>query len=125
MGRSSFVLLVLGLLGGGLVCLLVVNTTLAANSMKITNLQQSNAASSEQVQELEQRIAAEQSAAALEKKALRLGMRPDPALVFVDLLSRSIRIAPSSAVTGAVAGGAVAGGGSGAGAGAVVPGHRP
>ena len=35
-GRTSFVMLVLGLLGGGLICLLVVNTTLAANSIRST-----------------------------------------------------------------------------------------
>ena len=41
--RTPFILLVLGLLGGGLVCLLVINTTLAAASFRINALQQSNA----------------------------------------------------------------------------------
>jgi len=90
-GRTSFVLLVLGLLGGGLVCLLVVNTTLAANSIEITNLQQANAAHSQQVQQLEQQVTAAQSAAVLEKEALKLGLRPDPSLTFLDLRTGSVR----------------------------------
>ncbi len=90
-GRTSFVLLVLGLLGGGLVCLLVVNTTLAANSIEITNLQQANAARSQQVQQLEQEVTAAQSAAVIEKEALKLGLRPDPSLVFLDLRTGSVQ----------------------------------
>jgi len=82
--------LLLGLLGGGMVCLLVVNTTLAANSIEISNLQQQNAARSEQVQELQQQVASERSAATIEKEATRLGMRPDTALQFVNLRTKSI-----------------------------------
>jgi hypothetical protein len=85
------VLLVLGLLGGGLVCLLVVNTTLAANSIQISNLQQSNAAKAERVQQLRQEVTTERSASVIEQEAWRLGMRPDPALNFLDLRTRSIR----------------------------------
>jgi hypothetical protein len=82
--------LLLGLLGGGMVCLLVVNTTLAANSLRISDLQQQNAASTEQVQELQQIVASERSAAMIEKEATRLGMRPDTAPLFVDLRTKSI-----------------------------------
>jgi hypothetical protein len=91
LGRTSFVLLVLGLLGGGLVCLLVVNTTLAANSIQIGNLQQANAASTQRAQQLQQQVAADRSAAAIEKEAWRLGMRPDQRLTFLDLHGRAIR----------------------------------
>jgi cell division protein FtsB len=88
--RTSFVLLLLGLLGGGLVCLLVVNTTLAANSIEISNLQQQNAARSQRIEQLQQQIAAERSATTIEKEARRLGMRPDPELIFVNLRTKSI-----------------------------------
>src|SRR5271170_6197401 len=51
--RTPFILLVLGLLGGGLVCLLVINTTLAAGSFRISALQQGNAQASQRVEELQ------------------------------------------------------------------------
>lgn len=100
--RTSFVLLLLGLLGGGLVCLLVVNTTLAANSIKISNLQKQNAVRTEQVQELEQQVATARSAATIAKEARRLGMRPDPELIFINLLAMRIE-APRGAVAAALA----------------------
>jgi cell division protein FtsB len=92
--RTSFVLLLLGLLGGGMVCLLVVNTTLAANSIQIRKLQQQNASVSEQVQELEQQVATARSAPAIQAEARKLGMRPDPHLVFLNLHSKKIVAQP-------------------------------
>jgi hypothetical protein len=94
--RTSFVLLLLGLLGGGMVCLLVVNTTLAANSIQIRNLQQQNANVSEQVQELQQHVAAARSAGAIEHEARKLGLRPDPHLVFINLHSKRIVAQPGN-----------------------------
>lgn len=88
--RTSFVLLLLGLLGGSLVCLLVVNTTLDANSITISNLQKTNTAASERVQQLEQQVASASSAATIAKEARRLGMRPDPELMFINLRTRKI-----------------------------------
>src|SRR6185436_5419083 len=38
--RTRFVFLIVGLLGGGLLCLLMINTVLAAGAFKITALQQ-------------------------------------------------------------------------------------
>jgi hypothetical protein len=78
-------LLVLGLLSGGLVCLLLINTTLAAASFQISNLQQSNAAAAQRVQELQWQVAAEQSPSSIEQRALRLGLRIQPVLNFIDL----------------------------------------
>jgi hypothetical protein len=78
-------------------CLLVVNTTLAANSIEISDLQHQNAARTEQVQQLQQLVAVERSAAMIEKEARRLGMRPDPALIFVDLRTKSIEGPPGIA----------------------------
>lgn len=83
-------LLLLGLLGGGMVCLLVVNTTLAANSLQIQQLQQTNARVSGQIQELEQQVATARSAPTIQQEARKLGLRPDPHLVFIDLHSKKI-----------------------------------
>ena len=94
--RTSFVLLLLGLLGGGMVCLLVVNTTLAANSIQIRILQQTNANVSEQVQELAQQVATARSASAIQAEARKLGMRPDPHLVFLNLHSKRIEAQPGN-----------------------------
>jgi len=96
-GRTPFVMLVLGLLSGGLICLLVVNTTLAANSIEITRLQQVNSAGTERVQQLQQQVGADMSAAVIEKKALKLGMRPQQVPTFVDLRTRSIKAGKESA----------------------------
>jgi hypothetical protein len=83
--RTPFILLVLGLLSGGLVCLLLINTTLAAASFQISNLQQSNAAAAQRVQQLQGQVAAEQSPSSIEQRALRLGLRIQPVLNFIDL----------------------------------------
>jgi hypothetical protein len=84
------VLVLLGLLGGGLVCLLVVNTTLAANSIEIIKLQQANSAGTARIQQLEQKVGSEQSAAAIEAKARKLGMRTVVLPTYVDLRTGSI-----------------------------------
>jgi hypothetical protein len=95
--RTPFILLVLGLLGGGLVCLLVINTTLAAASYRIENLQRSNATATQQVQELQQQVASEQSPGSIEQRALKLGMRPQQVLHFVDLKTGRRYTMPSQA----------------------------
>jgi hypothetical protein len=89
-------LLLLGLLGGGMVCLLVVNTTLAANSIEIRTLQQQNANVSEQVQELQQQVATARTATAIQAEARKLGMRLDPHLVFLNLHSKRIEAQPGN-----------------------------
>jgi Tfp pilus assembly protein PilX len=82
--RTPFVLLVLGLLGGGLVCLLVINTTLSAASYQINNLQQGNAALSQQEQSLQQQIARDEAPATIAQRAYQLGMRPEQLLTFLN-----------------------------------------
>jgi hypothetical protein len=84
-------MLVLGLLAGGLVCLLVVNTTLAANSIQINQLEQANAARVQRAQQLRQEIAAAKSAAVIAREARKLGMRPEKVPAFVDLRNHSLR----------------------------------
>jgi hypothetical protein len=70
-----FVLLVLALLGGGLICLLVINTTLGATSFRISQLQRTSATLATQQQTLVQQIAAQQSPAQIAQRAYALGMR--------------------------------------------------
>jgi hypothetical protein len=72
-----FVLLVLVLLGGGLICLLVINTTLGATSFQISQLQNTNATLATQEQTLQQQIAAAKSPAEIARRAYALGMRSE------------------------------------------------
>jgi hypothetical protein len=94
--RTPFILLVLGLLGGGLICLLVINTTLAAASFRISALQQGNTQASQRVEELQQQVAAEQSPASIEQRALKLGLRMQPVLDFVDLRTGRSYVTPAT-----------------------------
>jgi hypothetical protein len=91
-GRTSFVILVLGLLGGSLVCLLVINTTLAASSIQINHLEQANSARTQRVQQLQREVAAAQTAAVIAQEARELGMRPQQVASFVDLRHHSLRV---------------------------------
>jgi hypothetical protein len=84
-GRTFFIILLLGLLGGGLICLLVVNTTLAANSIRINKLEQANSASTQRIGQLQQTVTAEQTPAVIAKEARNLGMRPQRVPAFLDL----------------------------------------
>jgi cell division protein FtsB len=83
--RTPFVFLVVGLLGGGLLCLLLINTILDTGSYQITQLQQENIALVQRTQELQAQIAHEESPAVLASRAHRLGMREPSLLYFLDL----------------------------------------
>jgi hypothetical protein len=83
--RTPFILLLVGLLGGGLICLLVINTTLAAASFRINALQQSNAQAAQRAQALQQQVATEESPGSIEQRAERLGMQMQSVMDFVDL----------------------------------------
>jgi hypothetical protein len=85
-----FVLLLCGLLGGALVSALVISTTLAEGSYKITNLQNSTSALAQQRQTLEEEVAQEQSAQVIEQRASQLGMRRPGELRFVNLLTGKV-----------------------------------
>lgn len=96
-------LLVLGLLGGGLICLLVVNTTLGAASFRIGQLQSTDASLNQQERSLQQEIASEQSPGQIANRAYQLGMRPAKQLNFLDL--RTHRVARSSGQAGSAGAG--------------------
>jgi hypothetical protein len=83
--RAPFILLLVGLLGGALVCLLVISTTLAQGSYRITSLQQQNANLAKQEQSLTNEVAQSSSPAVIAQEAEAFGMRPNPALQFINL----------------------------------------
>jgi hypothetical protein len=94
--RTRFILLVLGMLGGGLVCLLVINTTLATASFRINALQHGNAALAQQEQTLQQQVATEESPSSLERQARKLGLRTQPLLNVLNLRTGRIFRQPAS-----------------------------
>jgi hypothetical protein len=83
--RTPFILFVIGLLASGLVCLLVINTTLAAGSFQISKLQEENTAATQRLAQLQQQVSTEQSPGSIEQRAQRLGMRMQPVLNYLDL----------------------------------------
>jgi hypothetical protein len=99
--RAPFVLLVLAMLGGGLICLLVINTTLGATSFQIDHLQQVASARQLQAQLLQNQLAADESDATIQREACQLGMRPRQELEFLDL--RTHRLRSSASVAASVA----------------------
>jgi len=94
--RMPFILLLVGLLGGALVSLLVISTTLAQGSFRITSLQAQNAELARQAQTLTNQVAQAGSPAVIAKQARQLGMRPNPHLGFIDLKSGKIVVGKPS-----------------------------
>lgn len=83
--QMPFIFLVVGLLGGGLVCLLVLNTILASGAFQLTSLQQANTSLAQHAQALQQQIAQEESPGSIDVQARRLGMVPVRHPRFVNL----------------------------------------
>ena len=94
--RTPFILLLIGLLAGGLVCLLMLNTTLAQGAFQITGMQQRNATLTQQVQALQQRTAGEEAPASIAARARQLGMRPAGRLHFINLKTGRIHSQPAT-----------------------------
>ena len=95
-----FLLLIVGMLCGALVCLLVISTTLAAGSFRISNLQQQNQALVKQQQALQQQVAQDQAPSLIAQRAEQLGMRPVGQIQFLNVKTGRIS---SDAATGAAA----------------------
>jgi cell division protein FtsB len=93
--RTPFVFLVVGLLGGGLLCLLLINTILDTGAYQITQLQQQNATLAQRAQELQAQVAYEESPTVLAKQARRLGMREPSLLYFLDLKKDRVEREPT------------------------------
>jgi cell division protein FtsB len=100
--RMPFILLLVGLLGGALISLLVISTTLAQGSFRITSLQAQNAELARQAQTLTNQVAQAGSPAVIAKKARQLGMRPNPRLGFIDLKSGKIVVGKPSRADAAI-----------------------
>jgi hypothetical protein len=83
--RAPFILLLVGLLGGALVSLLVISTTLAQGSFQITRLQQQDNSLARQEQLLSQQVAQASSPAQIAREAEALGMQQNPNLQFINL----------------------------------------
>ena len=92
--RTRFVFLVVGLLGGGLLCLLIINTVLATGAFQITALQQGNVALAQQEQAVQAQIAAEESPSSLAHRAAALGMVIQPRLHFLNLTTGRLQSQP-------------------------------
>jgi hypothetical protein len=92
--RMPFVVLIVGLLGGGLLCLLLINTVLDTGAYRITSLQQQNVTLAQQTQALQAQIAHEESPAVLAAWATKLGMTQPGLLHFLDLRNRRIESEP-------------------------------
>jgi hypothetical protein len=92
--RTRFVFLVVGLLGGGLLCLLMINTILATGAFQITALQQGNVSLAQRVQSLHAQIAAEESPGSLAHRAAALGMQIQPRLHFLNLTKGRLQSEP-------------------------------
>ena len=92
--RTPFVLLLIGLLGGGLVCLLLINTTLAQGAFQIQAMQQKNSSLTQQVQALEQQTRQQESPVSIAARAQQLGMQPVGRLRFIDLTKERIYSQP-------------------------------
>lgn len=120
--RAPFVLLVVGLLGGALVSLLLLNTVLAQDAFTLSQLQRDNRRLAERKQALEADIARESDPAVLRQKALGLGLVDSQAPAFID--ARTGRVieggSPPPGVSDDAAAAAAAGGLTGA-PGAIVP----
>jgi hypothetical protein len=82
--RTPFILLLVGLLGGALVSLLVISTTLAQGAFRVTSLQEQNANLAREQQTLTNEVAQAGNPAVIASKAEQLGMRPNPHLGFID-----------------------------------------
>jgi hypothetical protein len=93
-----FILLLVGLLGGAIVSLLVISTTLDAGAYRITNLTSQNTMLNKEIQVVSNDVANEQNPATIMGEAYRLGMRYDKNLRFIDTkagkISSSNPVAP-------------------------------
>src|SRR5437764_12465731 len=104
--RTPFVLLIVGLLGGALISLLLLNTVLAKDAFTLSELQQSNKLLAQQKQALQEDVAREESPANLAQRAKALGMVEPTRPAFVDarngkVIGGSVRPVPHAAAAAA------------------------
>jgi hypothetical protein len=83
--RAPFVLLVVALLVGTTLGLLILNTAIAVDSLKATELRAANAERAEQVQRLEQQVVAGDAPAEVARAAVAAGLLPAGAAAYLVL----------------------------------------
>ncbi len=93
--RAPFVVMVLGLLAGGLVGLLLLNTVLAQGAFTVSDLKKRVSALTDQEQALLQVVAAEQAPQKLATRALALGMVPSTNPAFIRLSDGAVLGVPA------------------------------
>ncbi|HEY7145231.1 MAG TPA: hypothetical protein VH637_13380 [Streptosporangiaceae bacterium] len=79
----------------------MVNTTLAAASFRISDLQKGNVRLAQQEQNLQQQVSTAQAPSTIEQQAWRLGMRPQQVVNSINLHTgrRHVSPAPASAAS--------------------------
>ncbi|MEV0319656.1 septum formation initiator family protein [Streptomyces sp. NPDC050658] len=90
--RTPFVLLVVLLLGGGLITLLILNSSLNEGSFQLSELKRETTELTDQEQELQRDVDAYSAPDALQRRARELGMVPggDPAFLNPDGTVRGV-----------------------------------
>lgn len=90
--RTPFVLLVVLLLGGGLITLLILNSSLNEGSFQLSELKKETTELTDQEQELQRDVDAYAAPEALQRRASELGMVPggDPAFLNPDGTVRGV-----------------------------------
>ncbi|MEV0524711.1 cell division protein FtsL [Streptomyces sp. NPDC050439] len=90
--RTPFVLLVVLLLGGGLITLLILNSSLNEGSFQLSELKKETTELTDQEQELQRDVDAYAAPEALQRRARELGMVPggDPAFLNPDGTVRGV-----------------------------------
>ncbi|OII70464.1 septum formation initiator family protein, partial [Streptomyces sp. CC77] len=82
--RTPFVLLVVLFLGGGLIGLLLLNTSLSQGSFKLLELKKKTTALTDEEQALQRDVDARSAPDALERRARELGMVPGGGPAFLE-----------------------------------------
>ena len=101
-GRRSaipFALLILGVLAIGLVGLLMLNTAMDENSVRMQQAQQQQAALTDREQQLSQQLAGLSAPSSLASEAAALGLVPNPQPAFLNPTTGAVLGTPSPAPT--------------------------
>ncbi len=96
-GNGIFSLVVLGILVGGMVMLLVLNTSLAQGAFEISSLTSTQRGLAVQEQKLVQQVALAEAPEALQEQARKLGMVPVASPVFLRLADGKVLGVPTPA----------------------------
>ena len=95
--RAPYVLLSLGVVVGGLIALLVLNTVVSQDAFTVHELERRTAALREQEQQLRREVAALEAPAALAAQATKLGLVPAGDPVFLRLSDGKVLGVPKAA----------------------------